>query len=734
MRHLLWRVGLVVASLLLLVGCDVEREIEKLLGAVAQAFWEVGFERSDDPLLTELTQTAGQRIAEVSPRKDMPIRFRVLDVGDVNAFALPNGRIYVFRGLLETADTEDEVAAVLAHEVGHVAGRHSLKQFRLSLGIGLLADLLNLNKQGATVQALAGVASTLYQLGYSRQHERDADTYAFRLALLASYDPQGSVALFEKFAQREGRPSRLLSYLSTHPPSTERLERAKRVTADLGRIYPDLPAFAARTLIAAGYAQRGLYRQAARYYQAAAQEQPRHVPALLGLAQAKEALGERAEAKEWYERVLEIEPNNPEAQQGLLRLQQQSDPSPSISPTPAPEQTLTISLAWFAQAIAEFTQVQQRWQKGWQTTVTATNAAVTQSQTLWSQLRLVSAQFGGSIKLGSLSFTYTPSRDRRQQSDRQGDKALSWHELRRLEEVRRRQEELADDCARLLGQFHFAIAELESLLEDGRRATALWHRSLSEWQELTRKGCLFPAAFARAADESARILFRLAVSLEHDSESVRDLEQQLSRAIAMLVDSVNLSQRPQGMTAWSAESRLQWAQTALQRARAELQTLMAQVKEKRRQVDKALLSAYQTRLAALEAKTPLPVALKIVAYHLRLSEEQVRAVREKAPDIGATALLLAFAKARQKSPEQLLTATNFQGDWISELIANRAPSGVRVALRWLTTAWEREWDAEETGQRNGETEKRGDGESLKPSPVPRPAPQSEEGSHADAGQ
>ncbi|MQK95581.1 M48 family metalloprotease, partial [Escherichia coli] len=98
--------------------------------------------------------------------------------------------IYVFRGMLETTDTEDELASVLAHEAGHVAGRHSLKQFRLSLGIGLLADLLNLNKQSAFVQNLAGLATTLYELGYSRQHERDADNYALRLTLLAGYDPK----------------------------------------------------------------------------------------------------------------------------------------------------------------------------------------------------------------------------------------------------------------------------------------------------------------------------------------------------------------------------------------------------------------------------------------------------------------------------------------------------------------------------------------------------------------
>ena len=105
-----WRylsVVMVLPFLLALVGCDLDREIEKLLGAIAQTFWELGFERSEDPLLAELTETTGRRIAEVSPRKDMPIKFKVLNTGEVNAVALPNGRIYVFRGMLETSDTED---------------------------------------------------------------------------------------------------------------------------------------------------------------------------------------------------------------------------------------------------------------------------------------------------------------------------------------------------------------------------------------------------------------------------------------------------------------------------------------------------------------------------------------------------------------------------------------------------------------------------------------------------
>ncbi len=702
-----WRylsVVMVLPFLLALVGCDLDREIEKLLGAIAQTFWELGFERSEDPLLAELTETTGRRIAEVSPRKDMPIKFKVLNTGEVNAVALPNGRIYVFRGMLETSDTEDELAAVLAHEVGHVAGRHSLKQFRLSMGISLLADLLNLNKRGETIQTLAGLAASLYELGYSRQHERDADNYALRLALLAGYDPKGSVALFEKFAKNEGKPARWLIYLSTHPPSTERLERAKRANEDLGRIYPDLPAFAAHATVAAGYAQRGLYRHAALHYEAAIKLQPSYVPALLGLAQAREELQEWDEAKKWYEQVLELEPQNETARQGLERVKSTSRNSAPNTSHPSPKQTL--ALKWLERAMAEWEQIEKQWVERQQTAFGTTGNAAVQIRALWSQMRSIP------LRSGPISITFSQSerRDRRNNDD-----PFSWRETMRLDNLMRTRDEIAEDCARTLAAFQIAMAEVESVFEDARYATGLWLRALKDWQQLAAQGQTLPQSIVDASDESSRILFRVAVAFDRDTAMVRDIERQITRAVFALAEAANLLQRQRSSFVWVAETKLQLARSALQSATADLHSLLARTKEQRAQVDKALLSAYQTRLSALEMKTPLssegkapaPVVRKVVAYHLRVSEDKVAALREKTPDIGATALIIAFAKAKRVEPEKLLANVDFGSDWLSKLIGDRAPSGVRAALRWLANSWERDWELAE--KREGQKSAQPDG-------------------------
>jgi hypothetical protein len=108
-----------------------------------------------------------------------------------------------------------------------------------------------------------------------------------------------------------------------------------------------------------------------------------------------------------------------------------------------------------------------------------------------------------------------------------------------------------------------------------------------------------------------------------------------------------------------------------------------------------------------EGKAPAPVVRKVVAYHLRVSEDKVAALREKTPDIGATALIIAFAKAKRVEPEKLLANVDFGSDWLSKLIGDRAPSGVRAALRWLANSWERDWELAE--KREGQKSAQPDG-------------------------
>lgn len=684
----------ILALLLTLMGCDLEREIEKVLGAIYQTFVEMSYSTSDDPLLVELTESVGRKVVEVSPRKNMPIKFRVLNTGQVNAIALPNGRIYVFRGMLEMTDTEDELAAVLAHETGHVAGRHSLKQLRLSLGISLLWDLLNLNKRGETLQTIAGLAGILYELGYSRQQEEDADNYGLRLALASGYDPKGSVELFDKFVQREGKPSRWLVYLSTHPPSTKRLERAKRANLDLGSIQRDITAFAAHTIIADGYSERGLYRHAVRHYEAALRAQQNYLPAILGLAKAKEAWGEWSEAERLYERVLEREPQNEEAKQGLERVRQA--PKGTLSQQQTDEQTKKMLNDLLVQALQEWERVQGQMPSRWHSVITTTTDFSRRIQTLWRHLGTTP----------SPNQPITISIGKRQDGRRDNEREF-WRDSSQVISMARQWDDSVEACTKALIAFQIVADEWESFHEDTVQATELWQKTLRNWQTLIDIGT-DREAVQRVVDDAERsvtLIWRAFIGSEQEREDLRNMEWQISRAVSAIAEVSNITQRRNSNTfRWVAETRLRDAKASAQSAFAQARTMLSRVQEKRAQVDKALLSAYRSRLEALEMKTPRSVAMQLLAHHLRAPTEVLAAVRDVTPDLGVTALVIAFAKSHRTDPQTLVKTLDFKGDWLKALIPSRPPSGVKVALKWLTTAWEREFD-EVASEKGKEQEK-----------------------------
>lgn len=148
----------------------------------------------------------------------------IADSEMVNAFALPGGHIIIMRGLLETAQNADEVAAVLAHEIGHISLRHPTQMAIRALGIGLIADLLT--GDGSALVEIAGqFGGVLLLLNYSREMERQADAYGRDLLRRAEL-PAAAMAQF--FARLQGaaaneQGSKLFDYLSSHPPLEERI-------------------------------------------------------------------------------------------------------------------------------------------------------------------------------------------------------------------------------------------------------------------------------------------------------------------------------------------------------------------------------------------------------------------------------------------------------------------------------------------------------------------------------
>ena len=185
------------------------------------------FEELDDRVVQDYVDEIGRRLAQHSRRDDIEFRFTVLDTAMVNAFAVPGGWIYVTTGLLELVETEAQLAGVIAHEIGHVTGRHSVRQLQTSYGAAIATTML-LDDQ--TMQRLAGLGSQLFLLEHSRDHELTADEYGIKYTIAAGYDPRGIVQFFEKLMEAKGeRPGGLLTWFQTHPTTEKRIEEVEEL-------------------------------------------------------------------------------------------------------------------------------------------------------------------------------------------------------------------------------------------------------------------------------------------------------------------------------------------------------------------------------------------------------------------------------------------------------------------------------------------------------------------------
>jgi predicted Zn-dependent protease len=178
----------------------------------------------EDPDLQWYVQRVGAAVAARSERPDLPWYFAVLDDPAPNAFALPGGVIFVTRGMLSHLDSEAELAALLGHEIAHVAARHSISVLG-QLTFPQLGSLPGSPARAAPVAANLDAGAALLFREYGRQAERQADGLGFGYALRAGYDVQEMEDIFLVLHQREQRQrmTPLPEFLATHPSTAERV-------------------------------------------------------------------------------------------------------------------------------------------------------------------------------------------------------------------------------------------------------------------------------------------------------------------------------------------------------------------------------------------------------------------------------------------------------------------------------------------------------------------------------
>jgi predicted Zn-dependent protease len=206
------------------LGKQFSREIEKELKIYS------------DPVVNAYIDQLGQHLANHSQRRNITYHFKVVNTEVVNAFAVPGGYLYVNIGLIRAAENESELAGVIGHEIGHVVGKHGVKQMTRQLGLAAVAQLALGEEQSKLKKMVANLATNGVLMKYSRDAEREADIYAVQEMYDAGIDPEGMATFFEKLRNlQKSKPSRLQQMFATHPLTTERITAVRSQIARLPR-------------------------------------------------------------------------------------------------------------------------------------------------------------------------------------------------------------------------------------------------------------------------------------------------------------------------------------------------------------------------------------------------------------------------------------------------------------------------------------------------------------------
>jgi predicted Zn-dependent protease len=243
---------LLLAALVAAVGCTTEQRVhtETALARalisdeqsaqigmqVHQELQQQGVKYLKDAVVEDYVQDIADRILPQAEEDRPKIDYHIHVIDDpktVNAFATPGGHLYVFSGLLLAADNEAEVAGVMAHEAGHVAGRHVERQMVNSYGLQALTSLALGGNPGLLKQLAANFAGVGLLRAHSRSEEIEADEYGARYMAKAGYDPQALISFFRTLEKQAGGKSpKAMAWLQTHPTEEHRIENLQDYIAE----------------------------------------------------------------------------------------------------------------------------------------------------------------------------------------------------------------------------------------------------------------------------------------------------------------------------------------------------------------------------------------------------------------------------------------------------------------------------------------------------------------------
>lgn len=231
---------------------SVSESEERELGAYQAAYIDSTAPLITDSVITGYVASLTRSMTSRTSRANLDWRYRVVNASLVNAMALPGGFLYVTRGLIEQSGGMDELAGVMAHEIGHVVRRHSVKQMRESkkqdVALLMLCTLTSACRGiGGAIAVQVGADAASAQ--YSQHDESEADSAAVAITAAAGIDPEGLPGFLQKvLEQRAEQPTPLEAFFASHPTDERRISALRRQIAAQGdlaarRLIRDTPEF-----------------------------------------------------------------------------------------------------------------------------------------------------------------------------------------------------------------------------------------------------------------------------------------------------------------------------------------------------------------------------------------------------------------------------------------------------------------------------------------------------------
>jgi len=225
------------ATVVLSAGCGISQQQEVELGAQQAQQVNAQLPIINDVAINRYLNILGDSLAKLTQRSDLVWHFYMVNSNEFNAFALPGGYIYINRGVAERSNTMNEFASVMAHEIGHVVLRHSVKQMEqmqgANIGVTVACVLTSVCNSGLG-QAAINVAGGAVFAKFSRDDERQADAIGIDEMVRAGINPQGMASMFQKLlAERQAQPGAMDTWFASHPLEEERIKNAQDKVASI---------------------------------------------------------------------------------------------------------------------------------------------------------------------------------------------------------------------------------------------------------------------------------------------------------------------------------------------------------------------------------------------------------------------------------------------------------------------------------------------------------------------